>query len=85
MRILLQSAIAHLGKSKHALDDAEDVLNLRPHFRLGPIPSLLKFINNATVAVATVGEVLGLWRVTANHVLLATAGLITPDTGFINV
>ena len=52
MRILLQSAIAHLGKSKHALNDAKDVFDLRPHFRFRPVPRLLAFIDHATVAVA---------------------------------
>lgn len=70
VRILLQSAVAHLGKSEHALDGAEDVLDLRPHFRLRPVPGLLAFIDDPAMTVATIGKVLGLWRAVTDHVLL---------------
>ena len=85
MRILLQSAIAHLDEAEHALDDAEDVFNLRPHFRLGPVLRLLDLVDHAMLTIAAIGEVLRLWRTSADHVLLTAVGLVTSDAGFVPV
>ncbi len=37
MRVLLQPAIAHLGKAEHPLDDPDRVLDFGPHVRLGAV------------------------------------------------
>ena len=68
MGVLLQSAIAHLGKTKQPLDDADRMFNPGSHFGLGTIFRPLDLIDDAAVAVAAIGEVPGrgaCWRITA--------------------
>jgi len=36
VRVLVQAAIAQLGKAEHPLDHADAVLDLCPHLRFGP-------------------------------------------------
>ena len=81
--ILVQPAIAHLHKSKHALDDPDAMLDLRPYLRLGPIASFLCLIDNTAMTISPVGEVLCRWSMLADDMTLATIGLVAPDTPFL--
>ena len=62
MRVLLQSAIAHLGKAEHPLDDPDRMFDLGPHFGLGAVFRPLDLIDKTAVAVAAIGEIAGLGR-----------------------
>src|SRR5215469_5875481 len=62
MRVLLQTAIAHLGKPEHPLDDPDHMFNPGPHFGLGAVFRPLDLIDNTAVAVAAIGEIPGLGR-----------------------
>jgi len=81
--ILVQPAIAHLRESKHALDDPDTMLDLRPYLRLGPIASFLCLIDNTAMTISPVGEVLCRWSMLADDMTLATIGLVAPDTPFL--
>src|SRR5262249_57451407 len=56
MEVLVQPAIAHLGKAEHPFDDPDRMLDAGPHFRLGAVFRLLDLIDNTAVAVAAVFE-----------------------------
>src|SRR5215831_5706621 len=77
MEVLVQPAIAHLGKAEHPLDDPDRMLDAGPHFRLGAVFRPLDLIDNTAVAVAAVGEIPRPGRVLADHRSLAAVGLIT--------
>ena len=49
MRVLLQTAIAHLGKAEHPLDDPDHMFNPGPHFGLGAVFRPLDLIDNTAV------------------------------------
>src|ERR1700753_3775153 len=60
MRVLLQPAIAHLGKAEHPLDDPDRMFDPGPHFRLGAVFRPLDLIDNTagrTVLSATLAGV----------------------------
>src|SRR5437763_14278691 len=78
MGILLQPAIAHLGKAEHPLDHPDRMLDPGPHFRLGAVFRPLDLIDNTAVAVAAIGEIAGLGRMLPDHRPLSAVGLITP-------
>src|SRR5262245_37832395 len=84
MEVLAQPAIAHLGKAEHSLDDPDGMFDPRPDFGLGAVFRPLDLIHDPTVAVATIGEVFGLWLL-ADHRPLAAIGLITPHPGLVPV
>lgn len=75
---------AHLHEPEHALDDAEDMLDVA-HFRLGAVLGPLNLIDPAFVTVAPVREVLFSRRMFANHVFLPLVGLVTPNLRLIGV
>ena len=52
MSVLVEPAIAHLGKAEHPLDDPDRMLDPGPHFGLGTIFRPLDLIDNTAVAVA---------------------------------
>src|SRR5882757_8611309 len=83
MSVLLEPAIAHLGKAEHPLDDPDDMLDPGPHFGLGAIFRPLDLIDNTAVAVAAIGEIPSLGRMVPDHRPLAATGLITPYPGLI--
>ena len=85
MRVLLQPAIAHLGKTEHPLDDSDRMLDPSPHFGFGAVFRPLDLIHDAAVAVAAIDEILGFWCVLPDHRPLAVVGLITPDAGLLAV
>ena len=85
MRVLLQTAIAHLGKAEHPLDDPDHMFNPGPHFGLGAVFRPLDLIDNTAVAVAAIGEIPGLGRALPDYRPLAAVSLITPYPGFIAV
>src|SRR5215470_13696212 len=77
MRVLLQTAIAHLGKAEHPLDDPDHMFNPGPHFGLGAVFRPLDLIDNTAVAVAAIGEIPGLGRALPDYRPLAAVSLIT--------
>src|SRR5258706_6095566 len=76
MRILGQATVANFGKAEDALDDADDVLDLGAHPRLGLVLSPFDLIDYSALAVAAIDEVLGPWRSCPDHVTLAAIRLI---------
>ena len=56
MAVLVQPAIAHLGKAEHPLDDPDDVFDPGPHFRVGAFFGPLDLIDNTAVAIASINE-----------------------------
>jgi len=85
MRVLLQTAIAHLGKAEHPLDDPDHMFNPGPHFGLGAVFRPLDLIDNTAVAVAAIGEIPGLGRALPDYRPLAAVSLITPYPGLLAV
>ena len=67
MSVLLQPAIAYLGKAEHPLDDPDRMFDPGPHFGLGTVFRPLDLIHDTAVAVAAIGEILGFWRVLPDH------------------
>jgi hypothetical protein len=57
MKVLLQPAIAHLGKAEHPLDDPDRMFHPRPHFRLCTVFRPLDLIDNTAMAIASIGEI----------------------------
>ena len=49
MGVLLQPAIAHLGKAEHPLDDPDRMLDPGPHFGLGAVFRPLDLIDDAAM------------------------------------
>src|SRR3954462_5840163 len=76
LRVLRQPAMAHLGKAEHTLDYQKRMLDFGAHLGLRAVLAALHFIYDAAMAVAPVGEVLGVRRVIADHVFLPPIGLI---------
>src|SRR5690242_20337911 len=85
MRVLLQPAIAHLGKAEHALYDPDRMFDPSPHFRLGAVFRPLDLIHNTAMAIASIGEIPGLGGMLSDHRLLSAVGLITPHAGLLPV
>ena len=54
MFVLVQPAIAHLGKAEHPLDNPDDMLDPGAHFGLGAVFRSLDLIHDAAVAVAAI-------------------------------
>ena len=63
MAVLVQPAIAQLGKTEHPLDDPDRVFDPGPHLGFGAVFRPLDLIDNTAVAIAAIGEVFGLWCV----------------------
>src|ERR1700745_1615601 len=85
MEVLLQPAIAYLGKAEHPLDDSDRMFNPGPHFGLGAVFRALDLIDNTAVAVAAIDESLGPWCGLPDHPPLTAVSLITPHTGLLPV
>src|SRR6516164_3205713 len=81
MSVFLQPAIAYLGEAKHALDDLDRMFDPSAHFGLDTIFRSLDLVDDAAVAVAAIGEVLGRGGVLTDHRPLAAVGLIAPYPG----
>jgi hypothetical protein len=60
MEVLVQPAIAHLGKAEHPLDDSDRMFDPGPHFGFGAVFRPLDLTDNTAVAVAPIGEIPGL-------------------------
>src|SRR5499427_680480 len=78
MRVLVEPAIAHLGKAEYPFDDPDRMLDAGPHFGLGAVFRPLDLIDNTAVAITAIGEIPGLGRMLPDHRPLATVGLVTP-------
>src|SRR5215472_16692720 len=85
MSVLRQSAIAHLDKAKHSLNDPDRMLDPGSHFRFGAVFRRLHLIDNTAVAIAPIGEIAGFGRMLSDHRPLSAVGLITPYPGLITV
>ena len=85
MGVLLEPAIAHLGKAEHPLDDPDRMLDPSPHFGFGAVFRTLDLFHDTAVAVAAIGEIPGLGRVLPDYRPLAAVGLITPYPGLLPV
>src|SRR5436189_270086 len=59
------------------------MFNPGPHFGLGAVFRALDLIDNTTVAVAAIDEILGLWCVLPDHRPLTAVSLVTPHTGLL--
>jgi hypothetical protein len=67
MRVLLQPAIAHLGKAEHSLDDPDRRFDPGPHLGLGAVFRPLGFVDDAAVTVAAIGEIPRLGRMLSDN------------------
>src|ERR1044071_2357702 len=85
MFVLLEPAIAHLGKAEHPLDDPDRMFDPSPHSGLGAVFPPLDLIDDAAMTVAAIGEILGLGCVLPDHRPLAAVGLVTPYPGLVAV
>src|SRR5690349_2739020 len=85
MSVLLQTAVAHLGKAEHPLDDPDDMLDPGAHFGVGAVFRSLDVIHDAAVAVAAIGEIPRLGRMFPDYPTLAAVGLIAPHPGLLPV
>src|SRR5215831_9385656 len=74
MEVLVQPAIAHLGKAEHPLDDPDRVFYPGPHFGLGAVFRPLDLVDSSAVAMATIGEIASLGRVLPDHRALPAVG-----------
>ena len=83
MGVLLEPAIAHLGKAEDPFDDPDRVLDPGPYLRLGTVLSPLDQVHHAALAIAAVGEVLGVGGVLPDHRALAAIGLVAPHPGLV--
>src|SRR4029453_11095219 len=81
MEVLVQAAIAHLGKAEYPLDDPDRVFDPGSHFGFGAVFRPLDLIDNTAVAVAAIGEIPGLGRMLPDHRPLAAVSLVTPHPG----
>jgi len=81
MEVLVQPAIARLGKAEHPLNDPDGVFDPGPHFGLGAVFRPLHLIDNTATAAATIGEIPGFGRALSDHRPLAAIGLIPPHAG----
>src|SRR6476646_9347844 len=75
--VLRQSAIAHLGKAEHPLDDPDRMFDPSPHFGLGAVFRPFDLIHNTAMAIASIGEIPGLGGMLFDHRPLSAVGLIT--------
>src|SRR5262249_44539589 len=74
LRVLRQSAIAHLGKTEHTLDDQKRMLDFGAHLGFRAILAALHFIHDAAMAIALVGEIPGVRRVITDLRRIRTRG-----------
>src|SRR5215469_6587669 len=69
MSVLRQSAIAHLDKAKHSLNDPDRMLEPGSHFRFGAVFRPLDLIDNTAMAIAAIGEIAGFGRSCLSSIL----------------
>ena len=78
--VLLQAAIAHLGKSEDALDDQEGMLDLGPYLRFGSVLLPRPMGKRIVPAALLVGKVLALKGRLSDLLFLAGVGRVTIDS-----
>src|SRR5215831_6487322 len=71
MRVLFETAVAHLGEAKHSLNDADRMLDFGAHLQFGPVFRPLDLVHDTAVAIAAVDEVLCSRCVLTDHHPLA--------------
>ena len=85
MSVLFEPAIAHLGKTKHPLDNPDRMFHLGPHFGFGAVFGPLDLVDNTTVTVAAIGEIPRPGRMLPDQRPLAAIRLVAPHAGFVPV
>src|SRR5215831_6454614 len=70
MRVPFEPAIAHLGKTKHPLDDPDRMLDLGPHLRFGPVFRPLDLVHHTAMTISAVHEIPRSRRMLADHLWL---------------
>src|SRR5215470_20274231 len=83
MSVLSEPAVAHLGEPKHALDDADRMLDFGAHLRFGPVFRPLDLVHDTAMAIAAVDEILRSRCVPADHCPLAAIRLVAPHAGLL--
>src|SRR3954447_9134818 len=76
MGVLRQPPVANLGEAGHPLDHPDAVLDLGTYPGLPAVLAPLHLVHDATMAVASVGEVSGTGSMLADRRLLAAIRLI---------
>src|SRR5215467_5649486 len=82
MRVLFETAVAHLGEAKHSLNDADRMLDFGAHLQFGPVFRPLDLVHDTAVAIAAVDEVLCSRCVLTDHHPLARDTLGRPTREF---
>src|SRR6266851_5765011 len=82
IRVLRDTAIAHLGEAEDALDDADGVLDSGAHARARPIDDALTRLEVFVAAPALLSKVFGRGSKSFDHLALPGVGAIAPDMGF---
>src|SRR5882724_12954672 len=82
VRVLVQSAIAHLDESELQLHHREHVFHLGAYAALGTVLLSFYFIDMVLVAIALVGKVQGVRSVFPQHLTLPAIRLIAPHPRF---
>src|SRR3989440_11288906 len=81
MSVLLQPALAHLGKAEHPLADPDHMLDPSPHFGLGAVFRRLDLIDSTAGAVAAACEFSHRGLMLSGHRPVAAVGWVTPYAG----
>src|SRR5215475_14472679 len=76
MGILVEPAVAHLGKAEHPLDDPDRMLDPGAYLGLGTVFRPLDLIHHTAMAIAAIGEISGPWCMLADQ---PPAGRDRPD------
>jgi hypothetical protein len=74
--VLCQATVARLVEPPKPLDNTEDVLHPCANPGLVSVLGALDLVNDATPAHPLIGEVLGLWRLGLDQLLLAGVGAV---------
>src|SRR5712691_9577842 len=82
IRVLRDTAIAHLGEAEDALDDTDGVLDSGAHARARSIDDALTRLQVLVAAPALLSKVLRRGSKSFDHLALPGVGAITPDMGF---
>lgn len=82
MSIFGQATITYLGETKDAFHDTKHMLDLCPHFRLGPVARPVRRRQRFVTAAFCLGKVPGPWRSPLNHFTLSGIGRGHPRHAF---
>ena len=77
------AAIAHVGKTKEALEHQEGMLDLGANARFAAVLALLNHVDPAAVAIPPMRHVAGSPRARVNDGALSLIRRVTPNAGFL--